>query len=109
MTPLLPILARSDEDSMIKMIFGAIVVIFWIGGAIVSAVNKRVQENKRRMQYGQMPPTFMRPVPPPVRNPAGFSGKAKPAKKAAKRKPVAAAPQPPARPALTAPATARQA
>src|SRR3954453_18073694 len=97
-------LARSSEDSMIKLIFGAIVVAFWIGGAVISAINKRVQENKRRMQYGQMPPTFMRPVPPPVPNAAGFSGKAKPAKKAAKRKAVPIATQPPARPALTAPA-----
>jgi len=98
MIPLLPsFLARSDEDSMIKLIFGAIVVIFWVGGAIVSAINKRVQENKRRAQYGQMPPTFMRPIPPPVANPAGFANapaKAKAAKKPAKRKAVAAVPQP---------------
>ena len=109
MTLLLPILARSDEDSMIKMIFGAIVVIFWIGGAIVSAINKRVQESKRSARYGQMQPTFIRPVPPPVPNAAGFSGKAKPAKKAGKRKAVAATPQPLARPALSAPAAARPA
>jgi hypothetical protein len=104
MIALLPsFLARSDEDSMIKLIFGAIVLAFWVGGAIISAINKRVQEGKRRAQFGQMPPTFMRPIPPSVPNPAGFSGKAKPPKKVAKRKPVAA-PQPPARPALTAPA-----
>src|SRR3954467_2683053 len=98
-------LARSTEDSMIKLIFGAIVVAFWIGGAVISAINKRVQENKRRMQYGQMPPTFMRPVPPPVANPAGFANapvRPKATKKAAKRKAVPAAPQPPARPALSA-------
>jgi hypothetical protein len=105
MTSLLAIfIAKSSEDSMIKLIFGAIVAIFWIGGAIISAINKRVQENKRRAQYGQMPPTFMRPIPPPVRNPAGFAhapAKGKAVKKAAKRKPVPAAPQPQARPALT--------
>jgi hypothetical protein len=101
MTALLPILAKSSEDSMIKLIFGAIVLIFWVGGAIVSAINKRVQESKRSARYGQTPATFMRPVPPPVPNPAGFTGKAKPAKRAAKRKAVAAVPLPPARPALT--------
>jgi hypothetical protein len=110
MIPLFPLLlARSDEDSMIKLIFGAIVAIFWVGGAIISAINKRVQENKRRAQYGQMPPTFMRPIPPPVPNPAGFSNapaKAKAAKKAAKRKPVPAVPQPQARPALSVAAAA---
>lgn len=110
MSPIFPILAaRGSEDSMIKLIFGAIVVAFWIGGAIISAINKRIEENKRRARYGQMPPNFMRPVPPPVPNPAGFSGKAKAPKKAAKRKPAPVAPQPLARPALTAPAAPRPA
>jgi len=104
MSPILPILARNSEDSMIKLIFGAIVVAFWIGGAIISAINKRVQDSKRRASYGQMPPTFQRPIPPPVPNRAGFAG-GKAAKKAAKRKAVAAAaaPQPQARVAQAAP------
>jgi hypothetical protein len=104
MTPLLTIfVAKSSEDSMIKLIFGAIVLAFWVGGAIISAINKRVQEGKRRAQYGQMPATFMRPVPPPVPNRAGFSAPAKatPAKKSPKRKAVPAAPQPPARPTFS--------
>ncbi|MDB5876147.1 MAG: hypothetical protein JWQ07_5589, partial [Ramlibacter sp.] len=47
--------AKSSEDSTIKLIFGAIVVAFWLGSALISAINKRVQENKRRARYGQMP------------------------------------------------------
>ncbi|MDB5320314.1 MAG: hypothetical protein JWN40_1945 [Phycisphaerales bacterium] len=104
MTSLLPIfVAKSSEDSMIKLIFGAIVVAFWLGSALISAINKRVQENKRRARYGQMPQGFTRPAPPSARVAAGFSPppvKAKSARRA-KRQAIAPAPQPPVRPTFS--------
>ena len=90
--PLLPqILARSGEDSFIKVIFGIIVLVIWLGGALMSALQKRAEEAKRRARYNQMPTGYTRPVPPPVQNPAGFPAppvaKSK-SKRAAKRQTI---------------------
>jgi hypothetical protein len=54
MNSILHILARSDTDSAVKLIFGVIVVVFWLIGALVSAVNKRAEENRRRAAAGQI-------------------------------------------------------
>jgi hypothetical protein len=94
-----PILARSDDESIIKFIFGAIVLVFWLGGVLLSAIKKRVDEAKRRASYGQMPSGFTPPPTVPMPS-AGFppalpKGKVKPAKRAAKRQ----APPPPPKPA----------
>jgi hypothetical protein len=111
MTSLLPIfVAKSSEDSTIKLIFGAIVVAFWLGSALISAINKRVQENKRRARYGQMPQGFNRPAPQSARTAAGFSPppvKAKSARRAKRQAiavapPISAAPPAPARAASKA-------
>ena len=105
MTPVLPIfIARSSDDAMIKLIFGGIVLVFWLGGALISALNKRIEENKRRARYGQMPVSYTVPPPVPAARAAGFGtppAKAKPAKRAKQattRQAVAAPPQPPPRP-----------
>src|SRR5258706_15745140 len=94
------ILARSDDESIVKFIFGAIVLVFWLGGALFSAIKKRAEDAKRRARYGQMPPAF--PPPPTVPMPSAGSpparqkGKVKPPKRAAKRQ---AAPPPKPAPA----------
>jgi hypothetical protein len=67
-----PILARSGEDQWIKLVFGAVVFFFWLIGAIVSAINKKTQENKRRDSLGQLPQNlgaarFPIPARPPVK------------------------------------------
>jgi hypothetical protein len=69
MTLIHDILARSEMDSTIKMIFGAVVVAFWLIGALVSAINKKAQENRRRESYGQLLPglTPARQTPPEAR------------------------------------------
>jgi hypothetical protein len=92
MTHVLPILAKSDEDSLIKLVFGVIVMIFWIGGALISAIKKRADEAKRRARTGRMAPTFTRPIAQPTSN-AGFptaqrAPKIKANKRAVKRQPV---------------------
>jgi hypothetical protein len=104
-------LARSSDDSMIKLIFGAIVMIFWIGGALISAINKRIEENKRRARYGQMPAGYtVPPAQPPAATAraAGFPTPPAKAKSAKRGKPApkrqqmpAARPQPQARPTFT--------
>ena len=63
------ILARSEEDSIIKIVFGVIVFVFWLISALVSAIKKKAEEDKRRQSYGQLPRDFSppAPVPPEVR------------------------------------------
>src|SRR5258706_307941 len=114
MFQLLPtFIAKSSEDSMIKLIFGGIVLVFWLGGALISALNKRIEENKRRARYGQMPGTYTVPPPVPAARAAGFATppakakRAKPAKRASQR-PVAVAPQPAARPTFSTAAVPAQ-
>jgi hypothetical protein len=108
--PLVPqILARSGEDSFIKMIFGVIVLIIWLGGALMSALQKRAQEAKRRARYNQMPAGYTRPAPPPVATAAGFPApppaKAK-SKRTAKRQADAQPPPPSPKPRLAGPTLA---
>jgi hypothetical protein len=114
MPPLPHILARSGEDSFIKILFGIIVLVIWLGGALMSALQKRAEEAKRRARYNQMPTGYTRPVPPVPANPAGFPTPPPPkakSKRAAKRqnlgKPLPSAPAPAiVRPTLaTAPPT----
>jgi hypothetical protein len=98
--PLLPqILARSGEDSFIKVIFGVIVLVIWLGGALMSALQKRAEEAKRRARYNKMPTGVTRPVPPPVPPPA----KSKP-KRGVKRQTVSN--PPPSAPIIRQPAVA---
>jgi hypothetical protein len=51
----LPILARGDDNDFMKFVFGVVVVVLWGFGALVSAINKRAEaERRRRMQYEQL-------------------------------------------------------
>lgn len=59
------ILAGSDTDAAVKLIFGVIVVVFWLFGALISAINKKAEENRRRAAAGQIPPVNYR-IPPLV-------------------------------------------
>src|SRR4051812_46871039 len=96
MPPIADILARSSDDSPFKIIGGVIVLLIWVIGAIISAINKRAEEAKRQRQLGQLPqdvtfPTAPRsvgysPAPPPM--PAKAGGKKSGNKK---RRPVVAA------------------
>jgi hypothetical protein len=58
--------ARSSDDHWFKLLFGAIMVVLWVGGAILSAIKKRMEENKGRQQYGRMAGPVAMPAPPPV-------------------------------------------
>jgi hypothetical protein len=63
--------ARSHDEDWIKILFGVMAFLIWVGGAIVSAIKKRAEENRRVQRYGQMPagvtPTAAPPMlPPPV-------------------------------------------
>jgi hypothetical protein len=106
-------IAKSSDDSMIKLIFGGIVLAFWLGGALISALNKRIEENKRRARYGQMPAGYTVPPPVPAARSAGFAPppakakRAKPAKRASQRL-AAVAPQPPPRPTFSTAAAPAQ-
>lgn len=61
MTSLFPILARSGEDQWIKVVVGAVVAVFWLIGALVSAINKKAQENKRRQGFEPLPQVLNAP------------------------------------------------
>lgn len=66
-------LARGDDDA-IKIVIGVVVAIVWGIISLVSAINKKAQEQRRRQQYNQLPsqyPTqpdlvFAPPAPPPI-------------------------------------------
>ena len=49
--PILTLLADSDSDSGIKVVFGVIVVVIWIIGAIMSSLKKKGQQTSQ--QYVQ--------------------------------------------------------
>lgn len=49
------ILARSSDNDAVKVIFGIIVAVFWLIGALASALNKKAKENQRRQASGQLP------------------------------------------------------
>lgn len=89
------ILARSSDDDWIKVVFGVIVAIIWGLGALVSAVNKKAQDAKRRQQYGRLPVDVAKPTSPRAMG-AGYPKHqtAKAPKPRAKRRPVVVA-QPP--------------
>ena len=61
------ILARSADDDWIKVVFGVIVAIIWGLGALVSAVNNKAQDAKRRQQYGRLPVDVAKPTSPRAR------------------------------------------
>jgi hypothetical protein len=69
MMSMLSILAKSEDDSIIKLIFGVIVVAFWLISALVSAINKKAKETRRRESFGQLPRDLKSspPLPPEVR------------------------------------------
>lgn len=91
MFTLLPILARGEDDA-IKIVIGVVVAIVWGIISLVSAINKKAQEQRRRQQYNQLPPqypaqpdlVFAPPAPPPI-----------PRQKGKRRKQRAAAPDVP--------------
>jgi hypothetical protein len=80
MFTLLPILARSDESDLTKIIVGIVFVALWGLGALISAWNKKVEEERKRRQMGRLPkglsrtpytpppqPVLYPPAPPPPR------------------------------------------
>ena len=69
MNSILHILARTETDSMIKLIFGVVVVAFWLIGALISAINKKTEEARRRGMLGPTPRGFtvLPQTPPEVR------------------------------------------
>src|SRR5438067_12337456 len=99
--------ARSHDEDWIKILFGVIAFFIWIGGAIVSAIKKKAEENRRVQRYGQMPasvtPTAPPVFPPPVpqRTPQA-AGRGKSGRTMGKRAQAAA---PPARATVAAAAT----
>jgi hypothetical protein len=96
------ILARSSDDDWIKVVGGVIVAIIWGIGALVSAVNKKAQEAKRRQQYGRVPRDVS--VSPAQQQ---QQQRAKAQKQRSKRRPViAAAPPVPVRAVSSAPPAA---
>jgi hypothetical protein len=96
--------ARSHDQDWFKILFGVIALFIWVGGAIVSAIKKKAEENRRVQRYGQMPagmaPTLPPPVPPAVpRVQPAAVGRGKSGRTIAKRVQAAA---PPARAAVAA-------
>src|SRR5207248_5295605 len=97
-TPLI-LAARSHDEDWIKILFGVIAFFIWVGGAIVSAIKKKAQENRRVQRYGQMPAGVTPTAPPPVLPPpvpqrmSQTAGRAKSGRTMGKRAQVA----PPAR------------
>ena len=112
MPDLSPILARTRDDEIMKIIFGVGAVIVWGIFQAIAAIAKKAEDAKRRQKYGRLPedvatrtPSF--PVPPPV---PGKRAKQPKSKSQPKRRPTSA-PQPAAivrspapTPAYTAPA-----
>ena len=71
MPDLSPILARTRDDEIMKIIFGVGAVIVWGIFQAIAAIAKKAEDAKRRQKYGRLPedvatrrPNF--PVPPPV-------------------------------------------
>ena len=101
--------ARSHDDDWVKILFGVMAFLIWVGGAIVSAIKKKAEENRRVQRYGQVPagvkPTATPPVlPPPVpRTPPAMAGRGKSGRTVAKR--LQAVAPPPARATAAAAAT----
>jgi hypothetical protein len=98
--------ARSHDENWIKILFGVMAFLIWVGGAIVSAIKKKAEENRRVQRYGQMPSGVtpappMLPPPVPQRTPQ-TAGRAKSGRTMAKRVQAAA---PPARTMAAAAAT----
>jgi len=58
------LLARSSDDTTIKIILAVIAVIIWAVSASVSAAKKRTEDARRRQQYGVLPPDL---------NPLGYA------------------------------------
>lgn len=121
MLDLSPILARTRDDEIMKIIFGVGAVIVWGIFQAIAAIAKKAEDAKRRQKYGRLPedvatrtPSF--PVPPPV--PTQKRGKqpkpkrrATPAPPVTVRQPAAVPPTAPAYAAVaqTAPARAKPA
>ena len=53
MTEPLNILAASEDEMLVKVVFGVIFFIIWAVSAAVSSVSKRQQEQRRRMLAGE--------------------------------------------------------
>lgn len=52
----------SSDDAFIKVVVGIIIMVFWLGGALMSALKKRADDAKRRARYNQTPAGFKRPA-----------------------------------------------
>ena len=108
LTPLL-ILSNSDDGDLIKIVVGVVFAALWGLGALISSWNKKVEEQRKRRQSGQLPreirqptayqPQYPYPVPPPV--PAAPARQRK-----RRRQAVAPAPPPPPQQAPAAATTA---
>lgn len=61
----------SSDDAFIKVVVGIIIMVFWLGGALMSALKKRADDAKRRARYNQTPAGFKRPARAPATAPAG--------------------------------------
>jgi hypothetical protein len=56
--PQLFILARDNDSDVIKIVVGIVFLALWGLGALISAWNKRAEEERRRRQLGQLPKTL---------------------------------------------------
>jgi hypothetical protein len=108
------ILARSSDDDWIKVVFGIIVAVIWGLGALVSAVNKKAEEAKRRQRYARLPQDATAPTSPralgagfPSQQPQTARTKQQKKQRQPKRRPVVVPTPPvPAVPVYAAPAVA---
>jgi hypothetical protein len=52
------ILARDNDNDVIKIVVGIVFLALWGLGALISAWNKKAEEERRRRQLGQLPKTL---------------------------------------------------
>jgi hypothetical protein len=101
---LLPILARSNDDDFTKIIVGVVFVVLWGLGALISAWNKKVEQERKRRQMGRLPtglpsgpsPAPYTPPPQPVLYPPPPPPAAARPKQKQRRRQAAFIPSPPA-------------
>ena len=49
------ILARDSDNDVIKIVVGVVFLAIWGLGALISSLNKKAEEERRRRQLGQLP------------------------------------------------------